>query len=172
MILLRPYSLPDIQPLFDAIIESRVHIAQWLPWCHAAYSIDDTRAWVTRQVHAFAAGEEYAFAICDSSGRLVGGCGLNHIDRADRCANIGYWVRSSCIGHGVATAATKELVTWVFRNTDFVRLEVLVAVENIPSQRVTEKAGAVREGVLRSRIFINGRSHDCVVYSFVRGDSA
>ena len=63
----------------------------------------------------------------------------------------------------------KLLVAWAFANTDFCRLEVIASVENVPSQRVAEKAGAVREGVLRSRIKVQDRMHDAVIYSFVRG---
>jgi RimJ/RimL family protein N-acetyltransferase len=54
-------------------------------------------------------------------------------------------------------------------NTDLNRLEIVAAVENIPSQRVAEKAGAIREGIARSRLFLNGRFHDAAVFSFARG---
>jgi len=149
-------------------MESRDALARWLPWCHPAYSIADTEAWVRRQVAAFQTGEEYAFLISDETNRILGTCGLNHLDHADRCANIGYWVRSSCIGKGLATLATRKLVDWVFQNTDFIRLEILASVRNASSQRVAEKAGAHREGVLRSRIVLADGSHDCAVFSFVR----
>jgi len=49
-----------------------------------------------------------------------------------------------------------------------VRLEVVVSVENAASLRVAEKAGAIREGVLRSRLLLHGRMHDAVMLAFVR----
>src|SRR5437588_791403 len=48
--------------------------------------------------------------------------------------------------------------------------ELVAAVDNVGSQRVAEKAGATREGILRNRLLINGRPHDAVLYSLVRGD--
>ena len=62
-----------------------------------------------------------------------------------------------------ATEAVRQLLHWAAANTDFQRLEVLVSVENAPSLRVAEKSGAIREGVLRSRILLHGRFHDAVV---------
>lgn len=140
----------------------------WLPWCHAGYSVEESRAWIASQLTAFRDGTEYSFAIVDPQGNLLGGCGLNRIDRPNLGANLGYWVRTAEGRRGVATAAVKLLVSWVFSNTDLHRLEVLVAIENRASQRVAEKAGAVREGLLRKRLQLRGRMHDAVVFSIVR----
>jgi RimJ/RimL family protein N-acetyltransferase len=166
---IRPYTLDDIPRLFAAAIESREELGRWLPWCHAGYSIEDSRQWVESQLTAFQRGAEYSFVIVDAEHRLLGGCGLNYLDRPNLRANLGYWVRSSDCRRGVAVAAVKLLVGWAFANTDFCRLEVIASVENMPSQRVAEKAGALREGVLRSRVQLQGRMHDAVIYSFVRG---
>ena len=166
---IRPYALDDIPRLFEAAIESREELGRWLPWCHAGYSIEDSRQWVESQLAAFPSGTQYSFVIIDAGNRLLGGCGLNYLDRPNLRANLGYWVRSSDCRRGVAVAAVKLLVAWAFANTDFCRLEVIASVENVPSQRVAEKAGAVREGVLRSRIKVQDGMHDVVIYSFVRG---
>jgi RimJ/RimL family protein N-acetyltransferase len=168
---IRPYALDDIPRVFEATVESKEELGRWMPWCHANYSMDDSRQWVESQVAAFPRGTEYEFVITSLDNRLLGGCGINHLDRLNLCANLGYWVRSSDRGRGVAVAAVKLLVDWAFANTDFCRLEVLASAANMPSQRVAEKAGADREGVLRSRIKLQGRMHDAVIYSFVRSTS-
>jgi ribosomal-protein-serine acetyltransferase len=49
-------------------------------------------------------------------------------------------------------------------------LEIVVSTVNIASLRVAEKAGAVREGTLQSRLLLHGVTHDAVVFSFVRKD--
>ena len=43
-------------------------------------------------------------------------------------------------------------------------------IENEPSQRVAEKAGFVREGVLRSSLVHKGERRDVIMYSLVRED--
>jgi ribosomal-protein-serine acetyltransferase len=81
---------------------------------------------------------------------------------------VGYWVRSSATPQGVATAALQRLVQWAFQHTALMRLEVVVSTQNAASLRVAEKAGAVREGVLRKRLLLHGVWHDAVLFSFVR----
>ncbi|MEA2205760.1 MAG: hypothetical protein QOE77_2536 [Blastocatellia bacterium] len=46
----------------------------------------------------------------------------------------------------------------------------LVAAGNVPSQRVAEKAGAVKEAILRKRIRLHGEPVDAVLYSLVAED--
>lgn len=169
MITLRPYH-PDFAPaLFEAARESIATVGPWMPWLTDDYKLEHAQAWTQRQVELFANGVEYDFMMLDENDRYLGACGLNQLDIANPRANLGYWVRTSAQGRGVATEATRLLAAWAFANTPLVRLEVVVSVENAASLRVAEKAGAVREGVLRSRILLHGRMHDAVMFSLVRG---
>ena len=140
----------------------------WLAWCHPGYAIEETRVWLAEQVPAFQRATSFAFAITAENGTLLGGCGLDRLDRSNRLGNLGYWVRSSAARQGVATAAVALAREWAFTNTDLVRLEILVATDNVASRRVAEKSGAVYEGTLRSRLLIGGTHHDAALYSFVR----
>src|SRR5262245_44312381 len=139
-----------------------------MPWSHPHYSIEETRSWLAVQVPAFHQHTTFEFAIIADNGGYLGGCGLNQIDGLNRRANLGYWVRSSATGKGVATAAVQLTRDWGFANTDLERLEVLVAVGNLASRRVAEKSGAVYEGTLRSRLLVHGTRHDAAMYSFIR----
>jgi ribosomal-protein-serine acetyltransferase len=47
------------------------------------------------------------------------------------------------------------------------RIEIVVAVGNEASQRVAEKAGAKREGVLRNRLVVGDAAHDTMMNSFI-----
>ncbi len=125
--------------------------------------------WIRSRAPLTAERREYTFAILGSDGRFLGGCGLNQINRIHRFANLGYWVRTSATRHGVATEAVRQVAEFAFGNTDLVRLEIVCAVGNDPSQRVAERAGAVREGVLRHRLLLHGQPVDAVMYSLVRG---
>ena len=145
-------------------------LIRWMPWCHPEYAISEAHDWIARQVAAFEARDEFNFAIIGGDGELAGVCGINAINRENRLANLGYWVRSSQVRRGIATRATRLLADWVFQNTDLNRLEILVAIRNHPSLRVAAKAGAVWEGVLRSRLQIRDEMHDAVLFSIVRSD--
>ncbi len=167
---IRPYRTDDAPALLEAALESVAEVRPFLPWCHPGLTLDDMRAWIGTQVAAFESLKTFEHAIVAADGRYLGGCGLNHIDEANRRANLGYWVRTSAAGRGVATSAVRQLVHWAFESTDLVRLEVVASTRNAGSLRVAEKSGAWREGVLRQRLILHGTAHDAVLFSFVRPD--
>ncbi|HVR42232.1 MAG TPA: GNAT family N-acetyltransferase [Thermoanaerobaculia bacterium] len=168
---IRPYRPGDESGFHAAAIESVRELQPWMPWCHPEFALADAREWVERQIALFAAKTEFEFVIVDESGRILGGCGLNQIDEANRRANLGYWVRSSATGRRVATDAVRALGRWARDETDLHRLELVIATGNAPSLRVAERAGAIRECVLRDRLLLHGRFHDAVIYVFLRGEN-
>ena len=168
---IRPFRDEDVQALYESVRESMDDLSVWMAWCHSEYSMAEARDWVGKQIAAFEARVEFHFAIIDVDEGLVGACGLNGINRDNRMANLGYWVRSSRSRRGIATQATRLLADWAFRNTDLNRLEILVAVRNHPSLRVAARAGAEWEGVLPGRLQHRGEMRDAVVFSIVRSDS-
>jgi RimJ/RimL family protein N-acetyltransferase len=173
IVAIRRYREGDAEHLYEAVRESIAEASLWLSWCHEGYSIQESRDFVaTRNVRS--QGDEwYSFVIIDqASGRFLGGVGLNFINRVHQFANLGYWVRTSAAGRGVATRATRLAARFGFAELGLNRIEIVAAVDNIASQRVAERAGAVREGILRRRLLINGESHDAVMYSLVAGDSS
>jgi ribosomal-protein-serine acetyltransferase len=165
---IRPYAVTDVRALYTSVRASMPDLMPWMPWCHPGYAIAETRDWLEAQVAAFKEGTAFEFAIVSPKGQHLGACGLNGIDRAHRRANLGYWVRSDGCRRGVATAAVLLLRDWGFANTDLQRLEIVVAVENLASLRVAEKAGAAREGVLKDRLLLHDGPHDATVFSFTR----
>ncbi|KAF4374423.1 hypothetical protein CsatB_028784 [Cannabis sativa] len=86
-------------------------------------------------------------------------------------ANIGYGVTPNYWGQGVATQAMNIAVPQVFKDLPhLVRLEAYVEVENKGSQRVLEKVGFQKEGLLRKNTFFKGKLRDFFVYSFLSTD--
>ena len=116
----------------------------------------------------FEQGTAFEFAIVSADGGYLGGCGLNQIDKTNCRANLGYWVRSSATRLGVATTAVRAIRDWAFDRTGLIRLEIVIAVGNFASHRVAEKAGAIREGILRRRLVLHGVAHDATMFSFTR----
>jgi len=167
---IRPLREEDAPVLFESVRESMDELSVWMPWCHSEYSISEARDWIGTKISAFEARDEFHFAIILGEGQLAGVCGLSGIQKGNRLANLGYWVRTSLARRGIATAATRLLADWAFQNTKLNRLEILVAVRNHPSLRVAAKAGAVWEGVLRGRLRHQEEMYDAVMFSMLRGD--
>lgn len=170
-ILLRPYRAEDLEALYEAVRESINEISPWMPWCHAGYTIDESRAYIMSRDEARAKEEDYSFGIFDAQTEAYfGGTGLNHLVREYLYANLGYWIRTGCTGRGIASSATRLVARFGFEELGLQRIEIVAAVGNAASQRAAEKAGAVREGVLRKRLYLYGKSHDAVLYSLVAED--
>lgn len=170
-ILIRPYGAADVEPLFAAARESVNELSRWLPWCHANYAIEESRQFVSLVERWWQDETEFVFGIFDSvSGEFLGGTGLNQINRLHQVGNLGYWVRTSASRRGVASTAARLVARFGFAEVGLKRIEILAAVENLPSQRVAAKVGALREGVLRRRLLLRGQSHDAVLYSLIADD--
>jgi RimJ/RimL family protein N-acetyltransferase len=163
---IRPYEPTDAVAMHEAARESWAEVEPWMLWAHEDYSLAEAEAWVALTTRAFAERAMFEFVISDGTGRFLGGIGINQIDDANRRANVGYWVRTSAAGQGVATAAVRQVIAWARANTELERLEIVVAADNAASLRVAERV-AVKEGVLRSRLLLHGVFHDAVLFAVI-----
>jgi ribosomal-protein-serine acetyltransferase len=167
---LRRYRTRDVSAIYEAVQESFAELSQFMGWCSPKYTRVDAAKFVKAQTAAWQANSEFAFVIEGDARQILGSCGLNRIEMLSGTANLGYWVRTSATGKGVCTAAVALLREFAFSETKLQRLEIIAAVDNVASQRVAEKAGAIREGVLRQRLLAGGVRHDAVLYSILRSD--
>lgn len=90
----------------------------------------------------------------------------------DRCrADIGYAVAREWWGKGVATRAVRMTLSQVFGDLpDVLRIQAFVGADNKASQRVLEKAGFTRDGLLRKYTYLKGTLQDLYLYSFLSTD--
>ncbi len=170
-ITLRPYAVQDIELLHAAVVESLTALAPYMDFAHHGYSVEESKTWVSRRSREWKDGSAYDFAIVDAqNGKYLGGCGINRFDERRNVANLGYWVRTGCTGRGVATAAARLLSRFGVEQLGLKRIGLQIALPNRASQRVAEKSGATREGVLRNGMFVRNLIYDCVLYSFIPRD--
>uniref|UniRef100_A0ACD5XD36 Uncharacterized protein n=1 Tax=Avena sativa TaxID=4498 RepID=A0ACD5XD36_AVESA len=111
-------------------------------------------------------------AIClAGEDRPVGAISVSPTEDGCR-AELGYVLARAHWGKGVATAAVRRALETVFGDVEgLLRVEALVDVPNVASQRVLEKAGFTREAVLRSYCVLKGRVKDMVIHSFISTDT-
>ena len=158
-ILLRPFGEDDIPAIAAACQDPEIPRWTGVP---SPYTEDDARGFL-RQV------EETAFAITDRrTGELIGAIGVREVDHAN--AQIGYWVKREARGRGVATRALGLVSRWAFDELGAGRVQLFTEPANVASQRVAEKAGFMREGVLRRYLYIKGQRRDGVIFSLLPED--
>lgn len=88
------------------------------------------------------------------------------------CLQIGILLFPEHRGKGIGTAAQLLLADYLFSTTVVHRLEATTEVDNVGEQRALERAGFLREGVLRGRGFVRGQWQDGVMYARLRDDPA
>jgi ribosomal-protein-serine acetyltransferase len=168
---LRRFSHADAQPLYEATRESLPQLQPWMRWCEPDFSLWDSAAWIDYALGAWERGEAYNYAILGpAGGRFSGSIWLSHVNRKHRHANLGYWVRVSAWGGGVGTAAARLLASAAFSELGLHRLEILLAPGNTRSERIAQKLGAVREGLMRQRLYLEGQYKDAVLYGLLAPD--
>jgi RimJ/RimL family protein N-acetyltransferase len=168
-LVLRRYSAADAAAVHEAATESVAEVAPYETWCHAGYTRDEAADYAGWWDQAWDRGSAYYFAVGDeTTGRYLGSCGLCPIEREHATAGLGFWVRTSAICRGVATAAARAVAEAGFEHLGLNRIELLIAVQNAASIRVAEKLGAVYEGTLRKRLVLPAGPTDMAMYALVR----
>ncbi|XP_015573459.1 uncharacterized N-acetyltransferase p20 isoform X2 [Ricinus communis] len=113
----------------------------------------------------------WIMAICLNN-TPIGAISVTKNSGSDICrGELGYVLASKYWGKGIATKAVKMVAETIFsERPELERLEALVDVQNVGSQKVLEKVGFKREGVLRKYFIRKGRSRDMVMFSLLSTD--
>lgn len=101
---------------------------------------------------------------------LIGSIGYKDIDRKHHRAEFGYWIGKPYWGKGYATEAVELLVDYGFNELGLHRIYATPFGSNIASQRVLEKAGLRKEGILKDHIYHIGEYHDLVFFGLTADD--
>lgn len=168
---IRPLKPTDATSFYEAVSASLAELVPTMPWCTPDYAFAQAEAWVTYTAQAWAARTEFHAGIIETaSGAVVGGVGINHINRVHRIGNLGYWVATPHTGRGVGRFAAQQIARLAFGEFALTRVEIITLTNNLASQRLAESLGATRECVARNRLVINDTPHNAVVYSLIPTD--
>jgi len=117
----------------------------------------------------WARGERAPFVIADpATDRALGLVSLRVV--ADGTGSVAVSVFPDGRGQGVAPAALQLIARWAIAESGFQRVEAEAGVANDASRRAIEKAGFIREGILRDHCETHGVRHDCEMFALVRAD--
>ena len=168
----RPYCPEDADALWEAVDESREHLAPWLPWVARYTDPAFARETVIRCRARWMLREDLTVGVfAREDGRLLGGSGLHRIDWELRTFEIGYWLRRTAGGRGYMREAVQLLTRLAFDALHANRVEIRMDVRNGRSRRVPEALGFVLEGTLRrSTADTEGRPRDQHIYALIPED--
>jgi ribosomal-protein-alanine N-acetyltransferase len=119
------------------------------------------------------AGEIFPWAIAiRTDDALIGTCTLFAIDASHRRAMIGYALARGHWGNGYAREALRLAVEHAFGALALLRIEADIDPRNVPSVRLVERLGFVREGLLRERYRVGDDVQDSALYGLLARDYA
>ena len=170
VVALRPWREPDVERGLMLFADP---VVQRFSWAEARpYTVADARAYFARQAAERDAGRAVELAITEpGDDEAVLGCvSLYDVVAADARASTGYWLAGHARGRGAATHAVRLVTGWGFATLDLARIHLTCAPDNVASQRVAERCGFTREGVLRSNMAFKGGRRDTVVFGLLAAE--
>jgi RimJ/RimL family protein N-acetyltransferase len=163
---LRFPSLDDVDGILPAFTDPELREAGNLPGFgreELVASIEELPALAER-------GRLLALAALEAqTGELIGGGTLHHLDTERGIVEIGYFVLPHARRRGFATTIARLLAEHAFA-LGIERVAAYVNVGNVASERVAERAGFTREGVVRSMPKPDGRRIDKTLFSLLPGE--
>jgi RimJ/RimL family protein N-acetyltransferase len=166
-VLLRSWERRDVAAVTAACQDPEIPRWTVVPY---HYTERHARDFINGTAADLASGRELALAIVDAGDQLVGAVGLANFDWPDLKGEIGYWVAAEARGRSLGTRATRLLSVWAIEQLGLERVELLVNPRNEASQRLAERAGFTREGMLRRYRRRHGVREDLVMYSLLAED--
>jgi RimJ/RimL family protein N-acetyltransferase len=162
---LRPWRDSDLRPLVAACQDPE--IARWTR-VPARYGPSDARRYLDGRYDMAFAGLTAPFAVIRATdGELLGSISLMRIAWSHQRGEVGYWLSREGRGAGHATRALRLICAWGFAELGLERITLIAATANGASQRVAERSGFAREGVLRSYMRLADQRQDMVSFSLL-----
>lgn len=168
-LVLQRFSRKDATTLDDAIKSSLPELNQWLPWARMDYTPSDTHAFIRESIQAWKEDRawDYSIRLQSAHKRHIGNISFWTVSKLGKIAEIGYWIRSDETSRGVCTEAVDLLLAEAFNSLGYHKVVLRIAVGNDASDRVAEKLGFTREGVLREELLIRGNWVDHSLWSLL-----
>jgi RimJ/RimL family protein N-acetyltransferase len=174
-LLLRCWEPTDAAALKEAVDSSLDHLRPWMPWAASEPEPLEAKVALLRQFRGwFDLGQNFVYGAFTRDGSaVVGGTGL-HTRVGDDALEIGYWIRASRVGEGLATELSAALTRVAFELCQVDRVEIRVDPANERSARIPPKLGYRVEARLRRRLpgGAGGEPRDTIVFTLFRDELA
>jgi ribosomal-protein-serine acetyltransferase len=151
-----------------AVESSLPELRQWMAWA-IEDSPETTRHFLEQAAQAWEAGTAFSFAIT-SQGAVIGAVGIAPYDPLSASGELGYWLASDHSGRGLTTEAAAAVVTFGFEDLGLHRLQLHAGIKNVGSQRVAEKLGFRKMGIVRDACRGEAGFYDGYIYDLLVTD--
>ena len=139
-LVLRPLQVDDAGRVVDAVAESLPELLQWMPWARfEPQSVIQREGLIAQWSQDWDEKKDFPVGIFRDD-QLVGCSGL-HMRHGVGQLDIGYWVRTSCVGQGIAARTTRALTDVAFLLPEVQEVLIFHDVANDRSQSIPKRLG-------------------------------
>lgn len=131
------------------------------------YSEKDAESFIQAALNS-CQNSQFFWAI-QKNGKAIGSIGISRKENIHyRTAELGYYLAELYWGQGIMTNAIKEACSFIFDQTNIIRIFAEPYSNNIGSCKALQKAGFQLEGILRKNAEKNGQVLDMKLFSLIK----
>ncbi len=165
-LILRKFEEKDYQKMFDNWASDE-NVAKNAGWPKHE-SPDDTKELIEMWIKEYKEDNVFNWVIELKDMFPIGSITVVRKDLNNRICEIGYNIGRKYWNNGYATEAIKAILDYLFSLDLFNTITAQCFEFNVASSRVLEKNGFTKEGILRNRYIIDGKSINLVELSLLK----
>ncbi|MGL4830421.1 MAG: GNAT family N-acetyltransferase [Vibrio sp.] len=164
---LRLITVDEANDLMHCIQQSQA-LHQWIDWCHPHFNEQEAELFIQATRLNWVKAEAYGFGVFERQTQtLVGMVAINEFYHTFNMASLGYWVADAHQRRGYGREALTALILFCFERLELTRLEIVCDPENLPSQALALKCGAIQEQLAMNRYMYGGEPKAGIVFSLI-----
>jgi ribosomal-protein-alanine N-acetyltransferase len=167
---LRPLVQSDADDIFS--FTSNPLTVQYLGW-HPHQDKTVTEGFIHSVLEKYKRNEPSQWGIeLKEDRKIIGISGFVDFSEEHKKAEIAFVMSPDYQGKGYMTEANRLIVQTGFEILDLNRIQAKAELENYPSQKVLEKTGMIKEGILRDYLVLKNTYRSYIIYSILKKDFA
>ena len=163
-LILDPLTIDDIEAIYE-LAKDKKSIEDFQ---YVANSVEDVKAWLEPSLNDQSV---FTWAIRENDvlvGMIEAEQGAEYSDITTNICRIGYFIDHKRQNKGFGSEAIQAVIDWLFNNTEINRIEAGVTLHNIPSYRVLEKVGFIRDKIVKSNWKWYDQVYDSAYYYLLK----
>ncbi len=172
-LILRPLRDSDAKSIVENV--NNLNVSKWLLVVKYPYNLKDAKKWINGNKKKWKKKknkmDDYSFGIeLKSEKKIIGGCGLHHIDFRSKKSTTGYWLGEKYWRVGYGSEALKAMLDFAFKKLKLRKVSADVYVGNPSSGKLMQKFGAKLEGTKRKEDVCqaDGKIKDAQIFGLLK----
>ena len=148
-----PLSLDDVTHIHSQVINNKEWLASQLYWASDIHLVSDTYAYVEQRVNSQLPNNRW-FSI-SLNNQFAGVFAVKSVDEQG-VAELGYWLVKSATRQQVINRVIEGVKQGLFKELGVTQLLFHCTTDNVASQKVAQKAGAIDRVMTNTVTVLNG----------------